>query len=198
MQFLANLTVVCPECHGARFQREVLDAKLRGLSIAEVLNLSADEAFAFFRGQPQLQRRLKSLKDVGLGYLPLGQSASTLSRGECQRLKLATFLARRSRKRTLFLMDEPCIGLHARHRGFVRVLSTFDRSRPLADRDRASPRVHSRCRLGDRTRPRSWRCGGPNRGGFWKCGVSAPLWIIWIEGFNAVLTHRTPKSERHP
>ena len=114
MQFLANLTVVCPECHGSRFQRELLDAKLRGLSIAEVLNLSADEAFAFFRGQPQLQRRLKSLKDVGLGYLPLGQSASTLSRGECQRLKLATLLASRSRKRTLFLMDEPCAGLHAR------------------------------------------------------------------------------------
>ncbi|MFM9964671.1 MAG: hypothetical protein ACKV2Q_25990, partial [Planctomycetaceae bacterium] len=114
MQFLANLTVVCPECHGSRFQRELLDAKLRGLSIAEVLNLSGDEAFTFFRGQPQLQRRLKSLKDVGLGYLPLGQSASTLSRGECQRLKLATLLANRSRKRTLFLMDEPCAGLHAR------------------------------------------------------------------------------------
>jgi excinuclease ABC subunit A len=114
MQFLANLTVVCPECHGWRFQRELLDAKLRGLSIAEVLNLSAEEAFTFFRGQPQLQRRLKSLKDVGLGYLPLGQSASTLSRGECQRLKLATLLANRSRKRTLFLMDEPCAGLHAR------------------------------------------------------------------------------------
>ena len=114
MQFLANLTVECPECHGSRFQREVLDAKLRGLSIAEVLSLSADEAFSFFRGQPQLQRRLKSLKDVGLGYLPLGQSASTLSRGECQRLKLATILANRSRKGTLFLMDEPCIGLHAR------------------------------------------------------------------------------------
>jgi excinuclease ABC subunit A len=114
MQFLANLTVVCPECHGSRFQRELLDCKLRGLSIAEVLNLSGDEAFTFFRGQPQLQRRLKSLKDVGLGYLPLGQSASTLSRGECQRLKLATLLANRSRKRTLFLMDEPCLGLHAR------------------------------------------------------------------------------------
>lgn len=114
MQFLANLSVVCPECHGTRFQRDILDAKLRGLSIAEVLNLSADEAFSFFRGQPQLQRRLKSLKDVGLGYLPLGQSASTLSRGECQRLKLATLLGSRSRKRTLFLMDEPCIGLHAR------------------------------------------------------------------------------------
>ena len=114
MQFLANLTVVCPECHGSRFQRDILDAKLRGLSIAEVLNLSANEAFSFFRGQPQLQRRLKSLKDVGLGYLPLGQSASTLSRGERQRLKLAALLGSRSRKRTLFLMDEPCIGLHAR------------------------------------------------------------------------------------
>ena len=125
MQFLANLTVVCPECHGSRFQRELLDAKLRGLSIAEVLNLSGDEAFTFFRGQPQLQRRLKSLKDVGLGYLPLGQSASTLSRGECQRLKLATLLANRSRKRTLFLMDEPCAGLHARD--IVVLLECFRR-----------------------------------------------------------------------
>lgn len=125
MQFLANLTVVCPECHGSRFQRELLDAKLRGLSIAEVLNLSADEAFTFFRGQPQLQRRLKALKDVGLGYLPLGQSASTLSRGECQRLKLATLLSSRSRKRTLFLMDEPCAGLHARD--IVVLLECFRR-----------------------------------------------------------------------
>lgn len=112
MQFLASLEVVCPECHGARFQRELLEAKLRGLSIAEVLNLSADEAFAFFRGQPLLQRRLKSLKDVGLGYLPLGQPASTLSRGECQRLKLASRLSSSSRKRTLFLLDEPTAGLH--------------------------------------------------------------------------------------
>lgn len=112
MQFLANLSVTCPECHGSRFQRDVLDAKLRGLSIAEVLNLSANEAFTFFRGQPKLQRRLKSLKDVGLGYLPLGQPASTLSRGESQRLKLATFLLSSSRTRTLFIMDEPTAGLH--------------------------------------------------------------------------------------
>jgi excinuclease ABC subunit A len=112
MQFLANLLVVCPECHGTRFQREILDAKLRGLSIAEVLNLSANEAFSFFRGQPKLQRRLKSLKDVGLGYLPLGQSAKTLSRGESQRLKLAALLSSSSRARTLFLMDEPTSGLH--------------------------------------------------------------------------------------
>lgn len=112
MQFLANLSVTCPECQGSRFQRDVLDAKLRGLSIAEVLNLSANEAFTFFRGQPKLQRRLKSLKDVGLGYLPLGQSASTLSRGESQRLKLATFLLSSSRNRTLFIMDEPTAGLH--------------------------------------------------------------------------------------
>ncbi len=112
MQFLADLSVVCPECHGLRFQRELLDAKLRGLSIADVLALTADEAFAFFRGHPKLQRRLKSLKDVGLGYLPLGQSASTLSRGESQRLKLAMLLAHSSRARTLFLMDEPTAGLH--------------------------------------------------------------------------------------
>ncbi len=112
MQFLANLTAICPECHGSRYQSDVLDAKLRGLSIAEVLNLSADEAFAFFRGQPLIQRRLKVLKDVGLGYLPLGQSAATLSRGECQRLKLAGHLASRSKSRTLFLLDEPTVGLH--------------------------------------------------------------------------------------
>jgi excinuclease ABC subunit A len=114
LQFLANLSVRCPECHGRRFQPELLDVKLRGLSIAEVLQLTATEAFTFFRGQPKLQRRLKPLKDVGLGYLPLGQPTTTLSRGEMQRLRLASLLAHRSRARTLFLIDEPTAGLHAR------------------------------------------------------------------------------------
>lgn len=121
MDFLADLSVVCPECHGSRFQKELLEAKLRGLSIAEVLLLTADEAFVFFRGHPKLQRRLKCLKDVGLGYLPLGQSITTLSRGESQRLKLATFLTSSSRSRTLFLMDEPTAGLHPAD---VKVLTT--------------------------------------------------------------------------
>jgi excinuclease ABC subunit A len=114
LQFLANLSMRCPLCNGSRFQAELLEVKLRGLSIAEVLQLTAAEAFTFFRGQPTLQRRLKPLKDVGLGYLPLGQSATTLSRGERQRLRLASLLANRSRKRTLFLIDEPAAGLHAR------------------------------------------------------------------------------------
>jgi excinuclease ABC subunit A len=103
---------VCPECHGTRFRREVLDIRYRGLSIAETLAMNAREAFPFFRGLPQLQKRLRLLKDVGLDYLPLGRSAATLSNGEMQRLKLAASLRRGMRNRTLFLIDEPTTGLH--------------------------------------------------------------------------------------
>ncbi|MCA9017419.1 MAG: excinuclease ABC subunit A, partial [Planctomycetaceae bacterium] len=112
MQFLANLDMICPECHGKRYQREVLEIKYRKLNIAEVLELTVDEAFPFFRGQPALQKKLKQLKDVGLGYIPLGQPIPSLSGGECQRLKLAAYLTTSSRKKTLFLMNEPTTGLH--------------------------------------------------------------------------------------
>jgi len=112
LQFLADLTMVCQECHGKRYQRELLEIKYRKLNIAEVLELTVDEAFTFFRGQPSLQKKLKRLKDVGLGYLPLGQPVSSLSGGECQRLKLAAYLTTSSRSRTLFLMNEPTCGLH--------------------------------------------------------------------------------------
>ncbi len=113
LQFLAELTMTCPECHGKRYQREILEIKYRKLNVAEVLELTVDEAFLFFRGQPVLQKKLKQLKDVGLGYLPLGQSVSSLSGGECQRLKLAAYLTTSSRNRTLFLMNEPSSGLHS-------------------------------------------------------------------------------------
>ncbi len=112
MQFLADVTVICPECHGRRYRREVLDVKVRGLSIAEVLELTAREAFRFFRAQPAVERRLKHLLDVGLEYLRLGQPADTLSGGEAQRLKLAGHLAASRKPRCLFLLIEPSTGLH--------------------------------------------------------------------------------------
>jgi excinuclease ABC subunit A len=113
MQFLPDIEVTCPECHGKRFIKDVLDIKLRGQNIADVLAMTAAEAFAFFRGYPKIQRRLTTLKEVGLDYLPLGQTATTLSGGESQRLKIASFLGGGTGKRTLFLFDEPTTGLHA-------------------------------------------------------------------------------------
>ncbi len=113
MQFLPDIEVTCPECHGTRFIRDVLEIKLRGQNIADVLAMTAAEAFAFFRGYPKIQRRLTPLKEVGLDYLPLGQTATTLSGGESQRLKIASFLGGGTGKRSLFLFDEPTTGLHA-------------------------------------------------------------------------------------
>ncbi len=112
MQFLADLEIVCPECQGTRYRPEILSVRYRGLHIAEVLDLTVAEAFPFFRTQPRLQKRLQVLKDVGLDYLPLGQPTASLSGGESQRLKLASFLTGTSRSRTLFLFDEPTSGLH--------------------------------------------------------------------------------------
>jgi excinuclease ABC subunit A len=112
MQFLADVTITCPECQGQRYRREVLDVKVRGLSIAEVLDLTAREAFRFFRAQPAVERRLKHLLDVGLDYLRLGQPVDTLSGGEAQRLKLAGHLAASRKPRCLFLLIEPSAGLH--------------------------------------------------------------------------------------
>ncbi|HYT92506.1 MAG TPA: excinuclease ABC subunit UvrA [Gemmataceae bacterium] len=125
MQFLADVTVTCPECGGTRYQREVLDVKVRSLSIAEVLDLTAREAFRFFRAHPAIERRLKLLLDVGLDYIRLGQSANTLSGGESQRLKLAGHLAASRKPRCLFLLDEPTTGLHTAD--VVRLLDCFDR-----------------------------------------------------------------------
>ena len=124
MQFLADVSMTCPECQGTRYQREILEVKYRGFNIAEVLKLTVREAFIFFRGRRKLQKTLSFLKDVGLDYLPLGQPATTLSGGESQRLKLASFLASKSRDRTLFLIDEPTTGLHAAD--VARLLDCFN------------------------------------------------------------------------
>ncbi|MGL4943790.1 MAG: excinuclease ABC subunit UvrA [Thermoguttaceae bacterium] len=112
MHFMADMYVRCPVCHGTRYQREILEVTYRDKTIADVLAMTAREAFGFFRGQPKVQQRLKPILDVGLDYVQLGQAASTLSGGESQRLKLAAYLSQVKKGRTLFLMDEPTSGLH--------------------------------------------------------------------------------------
>jgi excinuclease ABC subunit A len=112
MQFMADVYMRCSECGGRRYRREILEVKYRGLDIAEILDMTAREAFTFFRGHRKLQSRLKYLIDVGLDYLRLGQPATTLSGGESQRLKLATYLSAKRHGRTLFILDEPTTGLH--------------------------------------------------------------------------------------
>ncbi len=112
MQFLADVRMTCPECLGKRFQKEILEIKVRSLSIAEVLELTVREAFRFFRAQGKIERRLKFILDVGLEYLRLGQPLETLSGGEMQRLRLGMHLATNRKAKTLFILLEPMAGLH--------------------------------------------------------------------------------------
>ncbi|MBR4834143.1 MAG: excinuclease ABC subunit UvrA [Thermoguttaceae bacterium] len=112
MQFMADVYVRCPQCNGRRYQRNILDITYRGRNIAETLDMTAREAFSFFRGQPKIQQKLKRLCDVGLDYLRLGQPANTLSGGESQRLKLAARLSDSRKGPCLFILDEPTTGLH--------------------------------------------------------------------------------------
>ncbi len=112
MHFLPTIFVTCPVCKGKRFNRETLEIKYRGKSIFEVLNMTVDEAFLFFKDTPWIKRKLKILQDVGLGYLSLGQSATTLSGGEAQRIKLSAELAKPDTRNTVYILDEPTVGLH--------------------------------------------------------------------------------------
>ncbi|TWT37751.1 UvrABC system protein A [Posidoniimonas corsicana] len=124
MQFLADITMRCRDCDGRRYRPDVLSVRYRGRDISEVLEMSAQEAFRFFRGHKKVQQKLKVLLDVGLGYVPLGQPSSTLSGGEAQRLKLAGSLAGKQAGRALFVMDEPTRGLH--FSDIVRLIDCFD------------------------------------------------------------------------
>jgi excinuclease ABC subunit A len=121
MHFLPDVYVPCDTCKGRRYNRETLDIRFRGLSIADVLDLTVEDALACFEHQPRIAHRLAMLNEVGLGYIHLGQSATTLSGGEAQRVKLATELSKRDTGRTLYILDEPTTGLHFED---VRVLLT--------------------------------------------------------------------------
>ncbi|MCX6621628.1 MAG: excinuclease ABC subunit UvrA, partial [Acidobacteria bacterium] len=125
MQFLADVELVCEECKGTRFKSTILDIRYRGLNVHEVLRLTVKEALAFFADTPKLVTRLKVLDDVGLGYLRLGQSATTLSGGEAQRVKLASHLSQSSSQGTLYIFDEPTTGLH--FDDIARLLDAFQR-----------------------------------------------------------------------
>ena len=125
MHFLPDVYVPCEQCHGHRYNRETLEVKFKGKSIADVLEMSIEEAYPFFESIPKIARRLKTLNDVGLGYVRLGQPATTLSGGEAQRIKLASELSKIATGRTLYILDEPTTGLHF---GDVRrLLEVLDR-----------------------------------------------------------------------
>jgi excinuclease ABC subunit A len=124
MQFLADVYMRCSQCGGRRYRKEILDVRYRGRDISDVLEMTVREAFTFFRGQTKVQARLKRLIDVGLDYLRLGQPANTLSGGEAQRLKLATFMSATRRGRSLFILDEPTTGLH--FQDVVQLLDCFE------------------------------------------------------------------------
>ena len=112
MHFLPDVYVTCDACRGKRYNRETLEVRFRGLSISDVLELTVEDARETFANQPRIAEKLRVLNEVGLGYVHLGQSATTLSGGEAQRVKLATELAKRDTGRTLYILDEPTTGLH--------------------------------------------------------------------------------------
>jgi excinuclease ABC subunit A len=112
MNFLPDVYVHCTECNGRRYNRETLEVKYKGQSISDVLEMTVNVAVDFFANVPSIYHKIKTLQDVGLGYIRLGQQSTTLSGGEAQRIKLATELARRDTGKTLYILDEPTTGLH--------------------------------------------------------------------------------------
>ena len=112
MHFLPDVYVQCPECHGKRYNREALEIKYKGKTISDILNMTVEQACDFFANVPAIARKLQTINEVGLGYVKLGQPATTFSGGEAQRIKLATELSRRSTGKTLYILDEPTTGLH--------------------------------------------------------------------------------------
>ena len=112
MHFLPDVYVTCDVCHGARYNRETLEVKFKGHSIADVLDMTVEDAAEFFKAVPGIRDKMRMLQEVGLGYVKVGQQATTLSGGEAQRVKLAKELSKRATGRTLYILDEPTTGLH--------------------------------------------------------------------------------------
>jgi excinuclease ABC subunit A len=112
MQFLEDVVITCDVCEGKRFKPEVLKIQYQGKGISDILTMTVDEALEFFKGRNRIQSKLQTLKDVGLGYITLGQSTNTLSGGESQRLKLAEHIGQNPKGKALFIFDEPTTGLH--------------------------------------------------------------------------------------
>ena len=128
MQFMADLVLECEQCHGKRFKQDILDVHYRGKSIYDILCMTVNQAVEFFSEDPEcakIVKRLKPLQDVGIGYIQLGQSSSTLSGGESQRVKLASFLAQEENRPTIFVFDEPTTGLH--HKDIEVLLKALNR-----------------------------------------------------------------------
>ena len=132
MNFLPDVYVPCEVCKGKRYNRETLEVHYKGKNIAEVLDMTVEEALAFFQNQPKIRDRLQTLMDVGLGYVRLGQPSTTLSGGEAQRIKLATELSKRSTGRTIYVLDEPTTGLHVAD--VARLIDILDRPPTRATR----------------------------------------------------------------
>ena len=130
MNFLPDVMVPCEECHGKRYNRETLEVRYKGKSIADILDMTINQAVEFFENVPDILRKIKTIQDVGLGYIKLGQPSTTLSGGECQRVKLATELSKRDTGKTLYILDEPTTGLH-----FEEIRILMDVIKKLVDRD---------------------------------------------------------------
>src|SRR5213080_1634314 len=154
MHFLPDVYVPCETCKGARYNRETLEVRFKGKSIADVLEMSVEEALRFFAKIPKLRRRLQTLHDVGLDYIKLGQPATTLSGGEAQRVKLSAELSKIATGRTLYILDEPAL---RRHREAAGGAPAARRRRQYGARDRAQPRRDQAGRLDRRPRPRGRR-----------------------------------------
>ncbi len=165
MHFLPDVYVPCEVCKGKRYNRETLEVRYKGRSIADVLELTVADALDFFSAQRRIAEKLDLLNDVGLGYLHLGQAATTLSGGEAQRVKLATELAKRDTGRTLYILDEPTTGLHFEDvRLLLDVLHRLVGQGEFRRRDRAQPRRDQDRRLDHRPRPRRRRARRADRG----------------------------------
>ena len=165
MHFLPDVYVPCEQCHGKRYNKETLDIRFKGKTIADVLEMPIEEAVEFFAHIPKITRRLQTLHDVGLDYMRLGQPATTLSGGEAQRVKLAAELSKVATGRTLYILDEPTTGLHfADIQRLLEVLQRLVDGRQLGRGDRAQPGRDQDGRPDHRHGPRGRRGGRPPDG----------------------------------